>query len=173
MTDHNDYPELVGEEGVTNLFILDFLVPKCVSYRGVFSANNLDKRLQKTNEPFTITCNLSPNDSAGSHFVTIVHLGDSVLYVDSLGIPCLIEEIRQFLDGFDKPVLFNDTAIQNPKSAYCGMYAILFSLHFDRLFTAGVQAVMQLTFEVDGDEETLFKNDDRCISYIDAYTDSL
>lgn len=142
-------------EGVSNHYIDSVLKPICANYCGVFSANNIPISLRKK-KVFSIVCNLSNEGQAGSHFVTILSFPNYVIYIDSLGLPCIIEPISNFLSRLNKPVFYNTTQIQSAKSKFCGFYCILFVLLYDR------KPNIKLSFT----RKNLMLNDERCVEYI-------
>lgn len=142
-------------EGVSNHYIDSVLRPTCVNYCGVYSANNIPLTLKKKNV-FSIVCNLSNEGQAGSHFVTILSFPDYVLYIDSLGLPCITKPILNFLSRLNKKVFYNRMQIQSAKSKFCGFYCILFVLHYD------THSRIKLNFT----QKNLLLNDKRCINYI-------
>jgi hypothetical protein len=146
--------------GVTNKYIEDFLRPVTKHFIGVFSANNLPKHLSKS-ETFSLICNHDNLGEAGSHFISIVHVGICILYIDSLGFPCTIDDIRNFLWSFQLPVFYNSRQLQSVDSSFCGFYCILYVLHFDQMFNYHVLPP-KLVFNV----IELNENDMLCIKQI-------
>jgi hypothetical protein len=146
--------------GISNNYIDSFLRYVTNNYIGVFSANNLPKNLHKT-ETFSLICNHDKVGEAGSHFITIVHCGTCIMYIDSLGQPCPIDDIRNFLWSFQLPVFYNSRQLQPTNSSFCGFYCILYVLYFDKLFNSIVPP-SRLIFNV----KKLSSNDMLCIRQI-------
>ena len=140
--------------GVSNHFIDSILRPLHIGFHGVFSANTIPTQLLRC-EAFSVICNLSNVNERGSHFVAIIVEPKRVLYLDSLGLPCIVLEINNFLRRLKKPVFYNSRQIQDFKSKYCGFYCILFVLHFHK-------PSIPLMFE----SEDLVANDLSCIRKI-------
>ena len=82
---------------ISNFYIADVLQPRCKYFKGVYSSNTMPPKLIKLKR-FIIICNLSQEGTKGSHWVTIVKQDKNVLYIDSLGLPCLSKDIQKFLD---------------------------------------------------------------------------
>ena len=136
------------------MYIEQLLNKYCKTFRGVFSADNLDKQLKKI-DVFCIVCNLSNSDAPGSHFITIIAKKDHVSYIDSLGDVCYIPSILSFLNSLKKPIMFNSKKVQHPSSIMCGVFCIMYCLYFDR------EQTFVLTFSND-----LAKNDKICSRYV-------
>jgi hypothetical protein len=142
-------------EGISNHYIESILHPTCTKFIGVFSANTLPTKLLEQNT-FSIVCNFSKAGETGSHFVSIISLPDRVLYIDSLGLPCPVQEICSFLMQLKKPLFTNSKQVQASASKFCGFYCILFVLFFDK------PTSLHLQF----DDVNLLNNDNLCIKYI-------
>ena len=147
-------------EGITNNYIEQFLRSVTKNFIGVFSANNLPKNLTKT-ENFTLICNHDKVGEAGSHFITILHCGFCILYIDSMGQPCRIGSIQNFMWSFQLPVFYNSRQLQSINSSFCGFYCILYVLYFDQLFNSIAQP-SKLVFNLN----ELLSNDMLCIKQI-------
>ena len=141
-------------DGISNHYIESILKPLCADFRGVFSADTIPTQLLQC-KTFSIICNLSNVRQLGSHFITIIVQSKRVLYLDSLGLPCVVGEISTFLEKLRKPVFYNSQQIQDYKSKFCGFYCILFVLHFGN-------PSVPLVFE----KEELLVNDLSCIRKI-------
>jgi hypothetical protein len=141
--------------GISNRYIESILFPSCKYFKGVFSANSIPGFLTNC-ETFSIVCNLSRIEEEGSHFISIIASSSHVLYIDSLGLPCIIPEISSFLQKLSRPVFYNVTRVQDLSSKFCGFFCILFVLHSER------KCKFSLKFE----ETNLLKNDHICIDYI-------
>lgn len=140
--------------GLTNIFIDSFLSPIIPTFKGVFSADDINERLLNYKQ-FSIICNLSKRGEIGSHFVTLIIFPSHVLYLDSLSAPCIISSIAAFLTKLQKPVFFNTRQIQHSQSIYCGFYCIMFTMFFSFQFN------FNLVFS-----KSLDQNDDKCVLYI-------
>jgi uncharacterized protein YutD len=99
-------------------------------FDGCFPANCIPDQLAKRTN-FSIVCNLSRVGYEGTHFVTIIGCADYIIYIDSVGIPCISEDIRTFLKKTNREILYNKKQIQHLDSIYCSMYCIFFILHFN------------------------------------------
>jgi hypothetical protein len=143
-------------EGVSNHYIESILHPICKKFLGVFSADTIPEKLLEQ-DTFSIVCNLSKAGETGSHFVSIIALRNRVLYIDSLGLPCIVPEICVFLAKLRKPLYINSKQVQATDSKYCGFYCILFVLYFDKDVP-----MIKLQF----DDANLLTNDNLCIEYI-------
>ena len=125
------------ERGVTNRTIDNFCRELCPQlYHGTFPADRIPPSLSNsdvTAENFSLIINV------GGHFVTVVNQPDFILYIDPFGLPCLDPQAHAFLQlcvdnsrsSSVKQVFYNVNKIQNFRSRYCGLYAILFALYFD------------------------------------------
>lgn len=142
-------------EGLSNHYITSILEPACIDFRGVFSANTIPVQLLKC-ETYALVCNLSNAGERGTHFVAIIVKRNRVLYLDSLGLPCVVPQISGFLKRLNKPVFYNSQQIQHSSSKFCGFYCILFVLYFCKPTTT------PLLFET----EELLLNDATCVEKI-------
>ncbi len=140
---------------VSNHYIDSILRPTCPNFHGVFSSDNIPKKLVNCKQ-FSIICNLSVVGEKGSHFVTIISLPQHVLYIDSLGQPCTVLPLKNFLRRLDKPTYYNAQQIQDALSSYCGFFCILFVLKFNHFSSPTI------CFE----KKNLPLNDDICIMEI-------
>ena len=147
-------------DGVTNNYIEGFLRPLTNHFIGVFSADNLPTNLSKT-KTFSLICNHDKVGEPGSHFITVVHLGFCIFYIDSLGLPCRIDDITNFLGSFQLPVFYNSRQLQAIDSSFCGFYCILYVLYFDKMFES-IGFNSKLVFNLDN----LALNDKLCIQQI-------
>lgn len=142
-------------DGLSNTFINKILSRKCMLYKGVFSANNIDIVLSKLSD-FSIVCNLSNFAEKGSHWITIIAKSNFVIYIDPFGLSCINATIRNFLTDCKRPVFYNTKTIQSPSSNFCGMYAIMYCLYFDQ----------DRKFNLYFDCENILGNDELCLLYI-------
>jgi len=153
-------PPSVIMNGVTNHYLEGFLKPLTKHFIGVYSADNLPANLSKSKK-FSLICNHDKVGEPGSHFITVVHLGFCILYIDSLGLPCRIEDIRNFLLFFQLPVFYNSRQLQSIESSFCGFYCILYVLYFEKMFDSHVFN-SKLVFHLNN----LILNDQLCIKQI-------
>lgn len=119
--------------GMCNRDIARVLRRTCPDFWGVFSADTIPPfppQQSREARRFSLVCNLSKVDEPGSHFVSIVSFPRYVLYLDSLGLPCTSPHIREFLRQLKTPTFYNTLQVQDLSSDFCGLYCILFILHF-------------------------------------------
>ena len=116
-------------------------------YGGTFAAEDLPKKI-KTPSNFII--------NIGGHFVTLVVQPKYCLYIDPFGLPCLNQYLQKCIRLLDRALYYNQRQLQSPKSLYCGLYCILFTLYFDKA------RKNKLTFH----RKKLLANDRRCLYYI-------
>jgi hypothetical protein len=144
------------DNGVTNKYIDSILFKHCKHFCGTFSSDNIPNNLKNVDN-FSIVCNLANEREAGTHFVCIISKSDYVLYIDTFGLPCYVNSIREFLHALGKPIFFNDKAVQAVYSNFCGFFCILFVLHFDE----SKHGRRKIIFS-----QNLFENDAVCIREI-------
>jgi hypothetical protein len=146
---------MIFERGLTNLFITAFLTKHSRTFQGTFSADSIPQKLS-VRKRFSIVCNLSNENAIGTHFVTIIAFSHYVLYIDSLGLPCFVRDIAEFLNVLRRPVFYNLMQIQHLDSSFCGFYALLYVLYFE------TRCKIKLEFSA----EQLLANDTLCVEYI-------
>jgi hypothetical protein len=147
--------------GLTGGYIQRTLAPFCSNFEGVFSSDTLPRSMAKK-ERFSAVVNLSTLEEPGTHFISIHGDRTCVLYLDSVGLPCIADGICKFLATCGRPVMYNKTAVQHPASPYCGFYCILNVLALDdRNRERGPKIVF--------DKTNLMANDKRCIMYIKSF----
>ena len=155
------------DRGITNSFLTDLASHLSLSsFRGVFAADEIPRKLIREERPFSIIVNLakrrpsssSPFSNTG-HFVCLRVEENFVLYIDSFAMGCWQENVCRFLGEMNVPVFSNTTLIQHPKSMYCGLFAMLFCLLFD------MQEKGLKTTRFNFDSKNLKRNDSLCISY--------
>ena len=122
--------------GVTNFYLHNTLSNslKCSHlFVGVFSSNNLNVQELRKKEEFILICNLSPQEQAGSHFVTIVANKKNIFYCDSLSLPINTSEtlFASLKDIGRKITSLLTHPIQAPMSEFCGIFCIYFVVLFD------------------------------------------
>ena len=111
-------------EGLTNIYLENFLFPQSAYFQGVYSANNIANKFFGVPR-FSIICNLSNYGERGTHFITIIAFPEFVLYIDSLGLPCFNSSISHFLIRLQRAVYYSNRAIQHWDSSFCGFFCIL------------------------------------------------
>lgn len=109
--------------GLSNLYINDILQRQCEKYLGIFSCDNIPLSIKDKEGSFIV--NLSPENSLGTHFVTILLKNNEIFYIDSLGKRCENQLILNFLSRAGRPVFYQSEAMQDAQSAYCGFYCML------------------------------------------------
>lgn len=141
------------DKPLNSLEIEKFLRKECKYFHGIFASNDIPKFVA-AKEKFTLICNLSPNTSKGTHWITIIGKPEFILYLDSFGLPPLNMDIKQFLKTCNRPTYWNKKNLQFEESNACGYYCILFCLHFE---------MEKSTIKF---SENLIQNDMNCIKYI-------
>ncbi|PCJ29142.1 MAG: hypothetical protein COA94_02420 [Rickettsiales bacterium] len=152
------YP-VISSEGLTNIFVENYLAEHCHTFRGVFSADRIPNILA-LEKRFSIVVNLSNYGEIGSHFIAIIVFEDHVIYIDVLGEECTNKHIKKYLDYLRKPIQSNIRKIQSNTSRCCGFFAIVYVMYFER------PTVIEIVFH--RGEQNLYRNDDLCIQYIIA-----
>lgn len=147
------------KEGVSNIFINDFLLTNSANYYGTYSSDDIPVNEFKSRDTFSIVCNLSKRKSPGTHFIVIISRiiqgRRRLIYIDPLGLPCINTHILKFLHGLHHAFEFNTTQIQDVESVFCGMYCILYVMWF-------VEMKLELQFY----KNNLIRNDKLCTAYI-------
>ena len=111
--------------GLTNKYIENLMLHFDVSFKGVFSSDNI---------PFfsdfniSLLCNFSKSNEKGTHYVSIYILRNKIIYFDPLGFECVVEEICNYLNMYNKIIIQSTVAIQHPLSFHCGYFCIGFLL---------------------------------------------
>lgn len=109
--------------GLSNIQIDGWMRRLCDRYQGTFSCNNIPFSL--CNKTGSLIVNLAPWGSVGTHFISILLDHDCVYYIDSLGGKCENSDIKEFLIACNRPVYYQEIAMQSSDSAYCGFYSML------------------------------------------------
>jgi len=104
-----------------NFFIASVLKRKCLHFKGVYSADNIDMSLSEL-ESFNIVCNLSNFGENGTHWISIIASPTFIMYIDPLGIQCFNDKIYDFLISCNRSLFFNIKTIQPIKSNFCGFF---------------------------------------------------
>ena len=166
--------------GISNLYIEEILKSKkasnlmCVEenkknkvtgFCGVYSSNTLPLQLIKEDQ-FSFICNLSRLDQKGTHFVSVIVFADFYIYIDSLGLPCMNTDVRQYLSLLNRPNFTNLNQLQDFKSSFCGFFCILFILYFEGIRLNGKKMTERIRFVWETNHDKLFLNDEKSIEYI-------
>jgi hypothetical protein len=142
----------VFKNGLTNIYIQNFLEQSSKLFRGVFSANTIYPGLLSLNN-FSIVCNLSRYAEPGTHFVCILAYPNYVIYIDSFGLECSSSDINEFLVQLNRPIYHSTTQVQAIVSNFCGFFCILQVL--------AREANINIEFS-----HVLEENDAICVNYI-------
>ena len=117
-------------DGMTNTMVNKLARAFCLQhYKGLCMPSQLEKKRSTVfaRMPFSTIVN------TGNHFVAIIGTEQSIMYLDSNGMPCLESRTKAFLQSFpNKVVVYNKKRIQGIQSMFCGLYALLFVTYFDR-----------------------------------------
>lgn len=141
--------------GISNLFI-DKCLKNISVYKGVFSSNNIPSFLSSYSQ-FSIVVNFSPRGEKGSHFISIICEKDKVIYIDSLGLPCLVPSIKTFLSSLNRSIFWNCRTIQSNSSNFCGFYCMFFILYYSLKSNQRFKIYFSNELEL---------NDEKCVLYI-------
>lgn len=103
-------------------------------FRGVFPVDKIPFHFFSNVPYFNIIVNLAEikKKELNGHFVTIICTPNASLYIDPFGLAISSSKIKNFLAQCKRPVYYNIKTIQNITSPYCGMYAILFCVFFNK-----------------------------------------
>lgn len=148
-----------------------------VPFIGVFPSDRLLSEAAKKipeDKIFSLVVNIAPHNIAAGHFVFVTSVPNerrdgekreerTALYLDPMGLPCALPEIRQFIGAhISKDAAVNVRQIQAMKSSFCSMYCLCFGLFLDRRpFPPGWK--MKWYFET---EEGRKMNEKLCMQYI-------
>jgi hypothetical protein len=150
--------------GINNKTI-EGLLQTCPLFKGVFSCNNIPASLSN-NDSFSIVCNLSKVEEPGTHFITIVCFKDYVLYIDSIGMHCFNLDITRFLLNLNRTIFYNTKKIQSITSTYCGMYCVMYILHFNTPLHYQHDNKLSFTIDMQKNDKQCVKNVSRLIKYV-------
>lgn len=156
---------LYNENGITNKFIHEFLERACVDsfYGGVYASDQLRADHLTGSKRIGYVVNLNPSSKiSGGHFVALIIEKDKILYIDPVGLPCLVRDLSRVLHSVGKEVLFNRTRIQDIKSNACALFACVFLMYFSK---------KERKFEMKFDKKKLVKNDKLAVKYIKKLVD--
>ena len=148
------------EPAVSNVFLSSLLnLFKWLEPVGIFSSNNIPPKLKKE-EKFTIICNLSRVEQPGTHFVSIIKRGSSILYLDPLATYLDFNgDLSKFIESCSPTSIMRlEKPIQHEKSWLCGYFCVFFSL----LYSRNVAGLKLEKFV----EEDILMNDCICIRNI-------
>ena len=144
-------------KGISNDIIRNICGDLCSdSFRGVYSSDRISLGIAALLD-FIIIVNLEKRGSGiVGHFVTIIGSPESVLYLDPYGFPCANEDIENFMRGAKRPIYCCRKQIQSFNSVYCGVFAMLFALYFDK----------RPSFKLNFKSVKLEDNDKLCMKYL-------
>ena len=115
---------MANKKGVTNIFLQNVLIPLTEYFKGVFSSDTIP--YFNNSEKFSLIVNLSKHNEIGTHFIGIFYDKKYIYYFDSYGLPCLIPQIKVFLNSFQCEVYYNKRSIQSIESSLCGIFCLNF-----------------------------------------------
>lgn len=103
-------------------------------FMGVFPADKIPFQFVSNAPYFNIIVNLAEieKNEVNGHFVSIICTPNVCLYIDPFGLPIFSSKIKNFLTQCGRATYYNNKTIQNITSPYCGMYAILFCIFFNK-----------------------------------------
>lgn len=122
--------------GLSNIFLINYISPRCKNFMGVFSVDKLPPHVSLT-LPCCFVTNLSRSDERGTHFIAIyISSRNHLLYFDSFGFlpPLWNKLLLQFLMPWVEQNLFKQVLthpIQSLNSLFCGWYCVAFCLVMD------------------------------------------
>lgn len=155
------------EFGVSNQLLEQMATRLCSSdFKGVYSADYLPPKLAALARGILIV-NLGTRRGVRTslpvgHFITIILLPSTVLYLDSYGLPCKQPHVQTFLRLCRRDIQYNEKKIQDLSSNYCGFYALLFACYFDRMNWGKISKDFKLHFS----DKNLKQNDKLCDEYL-------
>ena len=120
------------EGGLSNIFLNNYIRPRCKNFIGVFSSDDLPS------DPLTLPCcliaNLSKRNQEGSHFVAMyinkknqLYYFDSFIFLPPIWNKCLIKFLRPWIEKNSFKVILSQP-IQSFRSLFCGWYTCAFCL---------------------------------------------
>ena len=120
------------EGGLSNIFLNNYIQPRCKNFIGVFSSDDLPSYPPAS--PCCLIANSSKRNREGSHFVAMyINKKNQLYYFDSFGsLPqiwnkCLMKFLRPWIEKNSfKSILPHP--IQSFRSLFCGWYAAAFCL---------------------------------------------
>lgn len=157
-------------QGLTNTYIRSVLEKFCEDFQGVFSCDTIPTARLLPLRRYSFVCNISPSTHPGSHFVCVLVDSISIKYYDSL---LLSPEISPDILNFLKKAKCGRRRVhslprynpeQHPLSKFCGFFAMLNILYFDR--RVGGKPSEGLTLDPVGSASPPSINERRCIRLI-------
>lgn len=119
---------------ISNFFIDSVLRPLCSHYQSTFASDMIPRSLTNVRH-FSLVTNLSKHGFPGSHWCTVIRNDQDIFYIDPLGLPCISEDIQDFLDCFKGlNVMQNRQQIQAFDSQYCAFYCVFLALLYEAIF---------------------------------------
>ena len=115
--------------GLTNRYIYNLLSKFSLSFKGVFSCDNIP---YLTEYNVSIICNFSKANTKGTHYVAIYIFKDKIIYFDPLGLKCVVNSICNYLRIYNKTIIESNFMIQHPLSFHCGFFCIGFIFAMDK-----------------------------------------
>ena len=117
--------------GLSNIYIDNLIrsIVKSNTYEGIFSSDNIPNILH--NKKFSFICNLSPENTIGSHFIAITKQDNILTIWDSLNLK--VKKYPRDLQEYIKKNICTygyRKKIQDEQSVFCGFYCILNVLKF-------------------------------------------
>ena len=101
-------------------------------FRGVFSVDRLPVHLFASKKPISVVCNLSKSSySPGTHFVSLISDGKTLLYLDPAGMAPFQKYIFELVKISGLKMFYNKKRYQNKFSVYCGYYCTMFVVLYD------------------------------------------
>lgn len=156
-----------ADKGVSNTLLARLGRTSCRGgdFYGVYPANKIPRWICKRGR-FVIIVNLGERVPGRrlpvGHFVCVAGERRRVNYIDSYGMPCMQPKVLRFLKDCRREIWENEKQMQHLESAYCGLYALLFTVYFDRKFSHALPPGFKLRFYKGG----LKSNDKKCVQYL-------
>lgn len=98
------------------------------SFQGCFASDEIDSI--QVPFPSSYILNYDPRNEPGSHWVAVYYdTHGQAEYLDSYGLPPMIESINTFLERNSTSWRYNEKLIQGFQSRVCGHYCIFYLLH--------------------------------------------
>ena len=115
----------MNSQGVSNLYLDNFMKKISKSFRGIFSCDNIPI-FKETN--ISVISNLSRERDMGSHFVAFFIGDDKIIYFDPFGIESYNNSIEEYLKKYKKEIIYSEQRIQDYNSSHCGYFCVIFIL---------------------------------------------
>ena len=120
------------ENGLSNIFLTNYIRPRCKYFVGVFSSDDLPS--DSLELPCCLIANLSKRNQKGSHFVAMyIDEKNQLYYFDSFGFlppiwnKCLMKFLRPWIEK-NLFISILSHSIQDFRSLFCGWYVTAFCL---------------------------------------------